>query len=145
MKTWPSEAFVSHRNTARRHNLQMEAARSSETLVVSYHTTTRRRNPEDRNMNLRRRENLKSRTEGSSLDAPSHSLPRSVRPYNVNKNGGRWKEGRNIPVENSGFERFFSIGFNNRYRNSLSVLETQPLICRNVWCKKVQRSIFQVR
>jgi hypothetical protein len=37
----------------------MEAARSSETLV-SYHITTWRHNPEDLDLNLHRRENLKS-------------------------------------------------------------------------------------
>jgi hypothetical protein len=37
---------------------QMEAVRPSETLV-SYRNTTRRHNPEDRGLNLHRRENLK--------------------------------------------------------------------------------------
>jgi len=40
--------------------LKMEAARTSETLV-SYHNTTLRHSPEDLDMNLHRRENLKSR------------------------------------------------------------------------------------
>jgi hypothetical protein len=40
----------------------MEAARSSETSV-SYHITTRRHNPEDRDLNPHRRENLKFRTD----------------------------------------------------------------------------------
>jgi hypothetical protein len=40
--------------------LKNEAASSSETLV-SYHNTRRRHSPEDLNLNLHRRENLKSR------------------------------------------------------------------------------------
>jgi hypothetical protein len=40
------------------HGLKTEAARSSETSV-SYHITTQRHNPEDRDLNLRRREELK--------------------------------------------------------------------------------------
>jgi hypothetical protein len=40
--------------------LKMEAARSSKTLV-SYHNTTRRHNSEDLDLNLHRREILKSR------------------------------------------------------------------------------------
>jgi hypothetical protein len=43
------------------HNLKMEAIRSSETLL-SCHITTRRHKPEDPDLNLHHRENLKSRT-----------------------------------------------------------------------------------
>jgi gamma-glutamylcysteine synthetase len=41
-----------------RNNVKMKAAKLSETLV-SYHTTARRHNPENRDVNLHRRENLK--------------------------------------------------------------------------------------
>jgi hypothetical protein len=71
---WPSETSVSYHNNTERHNLKMEAARSSKTLVsyhfitrchnlkmeaawpsetsASYHIITRCHNPENRDINL---------------------------------------------------------------------------------------------
>jgi hypothetical protein len=54
-----SETLVSCHSATRRHNLKMEAAMSSETLV-SYHKIAWRQKPAELNLNLSRRENLKS-------------------------------------------------------------------------------------
>jgi len=70
-----SETLVSYHITTRHHNLKMEAACSSETLV-SYHITTRHRNPEYHDLNLHRRQYLKSRNISQSfiMVLKSHSI-----------------------------------------------------------------------
>jgi hypothetical protein len=56
--------------------LTMEAARTSETLVIFYQTT-RRYNPEDSHLRTHRRENLKSYV----LEFISNLLPMFIHPY----------------------------------------------------------------
>jgi len=65
--------------------LKMEAARTSETLV-SYHITTRHHGPEDHDLNIWRRENLKSRTMKDSLHWMRYHL-RKKKQLSVGESG----------------------------------------------------------